>query len=326
MKKRIEWIDIAKGIGIFLVIAGHTGLPEVFRAWIYSFHMPMFFLISGYLFKVKSQRECVKQVFMSLIRPYLIYSGVFVLIDYNIFNNKNQLFDGFLNTIIGKGGFSVLWFFIALFWIQVSFNYIISKFEKIKAIKIIMSITIGGYIISLTYLSKFNFYYVITSSITLSFFYIGYWIKIKNVDICKRLNNIWILFICFVFNLISFYMNYHLFNRRIDLSDAYFGFLPFTYISAITGTYIIVYIAYKLGHKFYIKLIKYVGENTLWYFPLSAYIPKRIVYILEDIYMERVSFFGKSIVIFMSIIFIAIIIETWKKYKRIVINRALIDL
>lgn len=317
MKKRIDWIDIARGIGIFLVIAGHTGLPEVFRAWIYSFHMPMFFLISGYLFKVKSQYECFKQSFMSLIRPYLIYSIVFILIDYIIFNDKNYLIDGFFNTIIGRGGFSVLWFFIALFWIQVGFNYIINKFDKIIAIKIIISITIGGYIISLIYLSKFNIYYIITSAITLSFFYIGYWIKIKNVDIYKTFNNILIIFISVIFNLISFYMNYRLFNRRIDLSDAYFGFLPFTYISAITGTYIIVYIAYKLRYKFYIKLIKYIGENTLWYFPLSAYIPKRIVYILEDIYMIRISFFEKIIIILISIIFIAIIIEIWKKRRKI---------
>ena len=49
-KKRIEWVDIAKGIGIFLMVMGHTGIPRIGNQWIYSFHMPLFFFISGFLF------------------------------------------------------------------------------------------------------------------------------------------------------------------------------------------------------------------------------------------------------------------------------------
>lgn len=54
--KRIEWIDIVKFIGIFLVILGHSISAdnkqlEVYRNFIYSFHMPLFIFISGYLYK-----------------------------------------------------------------------------------------------------------------------------------------------------------------------------------------------------------------------------------------------------------------------------------
>ena len=43
-------IDAAKGMAIVLVVMGHvcTGIPGLVK-WIYSFHMPLFFLISGYL-------------------------------------------------------------------------------------------------------------------------------------------------------------------------------------------------------------------------------------------------------------------------------------
>lgn len=41
--KRVEWIDVAKAIGVFCVVAGHTGLPILLKCWIYVFHMPMFF-------------------------------------------------------------------------------------------------------------------------------------------------------------------------------------------------------------------------------------------------------------------------------------------
>uniref|UniRef100_UPI001C2F5592 acyltransferase family protein n=1 Tax=Micrococcus sp. GbtcB5 TaxID=2824750 RepID=UPI001C2F5592 len=50
---RVEWIDTAKGMGIFLVILGHTGsLGGRITNYIYSYHMPLFFFLSGYLFSV----------------------------------------------------------------------------------------------------------------------------------------------------------------------------------------------------------------------------------------------------------------------------------
>ena len=57
-KARVGWIDIAKGIGIFLVVAGRLkglinsgilppfGLSDFFIRAIYSFHMPLFFFLS----------------------------------------------------------------------------------------------------------------------------------------------------------------------------------------------------------------------------------------------------------------------------------------
>lgn len=38
---RIEWLDMAKGYGIILVIFAHFGVP-LWGTWIYSFHMPLF--------------------------------------------------------------------------------------------------------------------------------------------------------------------------------------------------------------------------------------------------------------------------------------------
>lgn len=52
--RRIEWIDIAKGIGILLVMLGHCYLDRKFTIWFYSFHMALFFFLSGYTFKAKT--------------------------------------------------------------------------------------------------------------------------------------------------------------------------------------------------------------------------------------------------------------------------------
>lgn len=51
MKVRENWIDWAKSIGIMLVIMGHYGMGDkIYGTFIYAFHMPLFFIVSGYLF------------------------------------------------------------------------------------------------------------------------------------------------------------------------------------------------------------------------------------------------------------------------------------
>ena len=62
MKKRIEWIDICRGLAIILVIIGHsnleTGMAFNLKSIIYSFHMPLFFVLSGYLFyNIKDKKD-----------------------------------------------------------------------------------------------------------------------------------------------------------------------------------------------------------------------------------------------------------------------------
>ena len=68
---REVWLDGLKGFGILLVILGHVlsgyldawTFPEAYfsfyfvRSWIYSFHMPLFFLISGYTFTLAYWRN-----------------------------------------------------------------------------------------------------------------------------------------------------------------------------------------------------------------------------------------------------------------------------
>ena len=57
-KKRIDWVDVAKGIAMILVIVVHAeehfipGTLVSTKIPIYTFHMPLFFFVSGYLFSM----------------------------------------------------------------------------------------------------------------------------------------------------------------------------------------------------------------------------------------------------------------------------------
>lgn len=88
---RLQWVDQAKGIGILLVVFGHVlagvrqaGLnvdPQFFRwTWdaIYSFHIPLFFYLSGLFFPQSWQRRGLRGVMLSkvdtLVYPYVLWS------------------------------------------------------------------------------------------------------------------------------------------------------------------------------------------------------------------------------------------------------------
>jgi fucose 4-O-acetylase-like acetyltransferase len=88
---RIQWTDYAKGLGIFLVVLGHTlrslvnssilNIPEnnVIDRWIYAFHMPLFFLLSG-LFIERSLSKPLKSFIIDKLKviayPYILWSVI----------------------------------------------------------------------------------------------------------------------------------------------------------------------------------------------------------------------------------------------------------
>lgn len=54
-EKRLDYIDYCKGIGIIFVILGHTYYgPQIVYNIIYCFHMPLFFILSGFTFNKKN--------------------------------------------------------------------------------------------------------------------------------------------------------------------------------------------------------------------------------------------------------------------------------
>lgn len=105
-KERMEWADIAKGI-VFFVIMGHMpSIPEEIKLWIFSFHMPLFFYLSGYF--AKPENLTVKVFILKkakqLLIPYLVYSGIIILSDYLILGRGNDaLNNGLIGRMSGSG-------------------------------------------------------------------------------------------------------------------------------------------------------------------------------------------------------------------------------
>ena len=72
-KKRIKWLDICKGIAIILVILGHIySIPKLLSEVIFSFHMPLFMIVNGYLLHSYNVRETLTKSSRSLLKPYAV--------------------------------------------------------------------------------------------------------------------------------------------------------------------------------------------------------------------------------------------------------------
>ena len=74
-------LSIAKGIGIILMVIGHSGCPDVLNRFIYLFHMPLFFFVSGYLFKdkyVENKFLFLKRKLKGLYWPFVKWELIFL--------------------------------------------------------------------------------------------------------------------------------------------------------------------------------------------------------------------------------------------------------
>lgn len=112
-ESRHDWIDVAKGIGILLVVYGHVARgvfnanlgmdPDFFVVvdrFIYSFHMPLFFFLSGIFFFSSLEKHghvgLITIKIDSILYPYVIWSlvqGIFEVILSSYTNGHTTLSD-----------------------------------------------------------------------------------------------------------------------------------------------------------------------------------------------------------------------------------------
>ena len=92
---RNDMVSIAKGVGILLMVIGHAGCPSWMFYFIYLFHMPLFFFLSGYCFKEKyldDKKTFVWHRIKGLYLPFLKYNLLFIALHNLLFqlNFYNQ--------------------------------------------------------------------------------------------------------------------------------------------------------------------------------------------------------------------------------------------
>ncbi len=258
-KERLNYLDVSKGIGILLVVLAHIYAfnseinRELLVTWIYSFHMPLFFIISGMLLKYKNEND-VKKVIISRIKglliSYLFFSllSIIVKIIINGFD-KNMVIWDLIYSATGIG-IDALWFLPALFIGEILF-VLINKIIKNNYVKVLLIVFL---FIGSTFISKENGLILLLISrglIVLGFITIGYlWFElINNKDI-----SISILTILFIIQLITSRL-----NGFVDLNNLLFNNQLLYIFNSILGSFIVI----ELCKLIKSNILIYLGKNSL---------------------------------------------------------------
>lgn len=187
-KDRIEYIDVAKGIGIILVIVGHSHCPAEIRNFIYFFHIPFFFFISGVLLSQRRRfSEFVTDRVRYLLVPYYVIAFISIVFSFFLsrhYRNDLNVTNAIMNVLKMSFGIKAdlesiyngpLWFLPCLFYVQI-FGYLIIgiKNDLVKILSVIILSILG---ILLQVGSQIGFG---SPLIALSFWFAGYMVKKQN--------------------------------------------------------------------------------------------------------------------------------------------------
>lgn len=179
MNNRIIHIDWLKATAIYLVILGHQPISCVeVHDWIFTFHVPLFFFISGYLMKLEYREDFIWKNIRSLLLvtiPYFALNLVLgIFIDFLFYrddlNVDHNLTTPMINYLLGKSEAGVVWFLIALFWMRIIYYYSYLHLKN-SYVVLLLSMIVSLFVAYTGF--SFNYYQITATLIAFPFFCFG---------------------------------------------------------------------------------------------------------------------------------------------------------
>ena len=269
-KKRIDWVDMAKGYGTIAVIFAHLAVGKI-GVWLYTFHVPLFFFLSGYVFNENLKfNDFISKKGKGILIPYFTLGLpmiAFTFLQYlrNGLLNKATVIQ-LLKEFIFQERLWTLWFIACLFFVNIFF-YFVCKFTKSDLLKFAFSVVLvcigiyyyrcGGQPL------PWNIDVCFTATI---FFCGGYLLKKhgKYFDYIKdkRAFAVLLFFLLGIANVVFGSLTHKISGNGMEMFASTYGFPPFTFISAFAGIFAVII----FSTFFTLKPIRYIGENSLFYY------------------------------------------------------------
>jgi acyltransferase len=189
----VNWIDWLKALGIIAVVFGHIASGSALTIWIYSFHMPLFFAVSGYLLKPDHLSEPLgvfgKRVLIRLLPAYLTFGGLGILHTFALASTGGVIGSPIAETgrsaiglLLGSDRWSqfplnpgVLWFFPALIMGQITF-FLVLKIKNIWACAIVVIICFSVGVLSNHIPTPWS---LGSAFVALPFIILGHWFRVR---------------------------------------------------------------------------------------------------------------------------------------------------
>lgn len=308
-KQRNIVIDILKTTAIILVVFGHCiqyGSGKNYLAndlfyenrifkTIYSFHMPLFMLISGYLFSFSVNKvswiDNIKNKAKTFLVPACIWGSLFFAVQ----NIKSfDLKTGFAPIRILKNYLlsmpTQLWFFWALF-ASMFIVVIVNKFFKDKCIIYLLGLILCFFIPDISFVTYFKFVF--------PFFLIGYFFNQKNLsDKYRKIINspltIIITLVLFVFFMVFYNHNSYIYTSKFCIIGNNKNSLEqliidiYRFCVGLFGSALVILVTSKISKHLEkkTKLVAYIvciSKNTFGIYVISTYLNTVLKYITSNL-------------------------------------------
>ena len=282
-RTRIEWIDFAKGVAIILTIVGHTvGVDKngsILRGLIFSFHMPLFFILSATTYKysitIPDFTRKTKRAAYHLLLP----ATVFFFLNFVIQTALNKisfwdisLWQRVLYTYIFSSGvgtqfneinvpaMGIPWFFFALFLGRAIFDYLHLYFPNDgELLAITMIVGLCG--ICLGNMQWLPFSMDIALAI-MPFFFFG--MQLRSFNVRGNFRRIGIYLIIWLATLGFAFPDYNSWTY-LELACRRYTLFPICYITAIAGVMLISEVSAVCSKiKPLLSVVAVVGKNSLY--------------------------------------------------------------
>ncbi|MDE6243010.1 MAG: acyltransferase family protein [Muribaculaceae bacterium] len=263
-EERDTTFDRMKGLAIILMVVGH--LTDTCRELIFSFHMPLFFIIAGYFFNPRPVWPTVKKDASRLLWPYLVLGALPILLivvrSFTIIPSSQTLSSRISALIWGVGwhhrslyfgkvpAIGTLWFLLALFWTRTFFNLICKYFRSawliglVSAVCTFAAIWLDNTLINLPL-------GVLTGMTALLFYYSGW--ALRRVSGFKRMN-IWLALLCLAVWCAA--LNW----SALEMAVVYYGdYASLSMAGALAATLML----YWILSKFRLPWLDYCGRISL---------------------------------------------------------------
>lgn len=279
--QRIEWIDFSKAICIYLVVLGHAlsyNVPKecFLRNFIYLFHLPVFFFVSGYLFRIKEEGKrflpFLLSCFKSLIIPYLFLNLVTIALNgpfllyhsfshpssYYLLGHDHTLKQSLFYFLIGHGyaPSGPAWFLVCLFWIKVQMYFIRMFCDKFQLLLAILYGFVAFYF-------PWRLYWDIDASfMAMPIFILGNLSKKHLSNLINKRFSILALLSVFIVTLVSTVLLTFVQHKEAMFSRLFgtYGFL--FYVGAFTGIMMIISLS-KLLERWNNKIVALISSGSI---------------------------------------------------------------
>ena len=242
--QRVAWIDFSKVICIYLVVLGHALSYSVtnecyLRNFIYLFHLPVFFFISGYLFRIKDNEKSISSYMLSninsLIIPYIFLNLLVVILKIPVYLHQD-FYPVFFKFLIGHGHAPAgpAWFLLCLFWIKIQMFFIIKLKDGMQLLCAFL------YCLLAYYFPWYLYWDIDASFMVMPIFILGVLIKKHYSQYINRQYSSFMLGVIFIITFVTTFglsiiqQKEAVFSRLFGTSGVLF------YVAAIVGTIMII--------------------------------------------------------------------------------------